>query len=169
MTRKKWLVVSMIAAVLSAGIKIHGYVSEHPKKEETVCTYSVSGEKWTADPENGKLFRHNEINGISLVIEERHMGVNYGGIGLDVQSMTDKMKTSYIERGMTCETGESFVRDGTEWVTLYAENGEGIKILQNTAVQGDGVYIVAYIAAEDVYELGLSDFEKVLNSFKLTD
>lgn len=168
MARKKWLIVSAIAAVLSAGIKIHGYVSEHPKNEEIVCSYSVNSEKWTADPDNGSLFRHNEINGVSLIIEERHMGINYSDVGYDVRVMVNGMKNSYAERGMTCEIGESFVRNGIEWVPLYAENDKGVKILQNTAAAGDGLYIVIYVAAEEAYDAALPDFNEVFDSFGFT-
>lgn len=169
MTRKKWIIVSIIAGVLSAGIKLHGYVSKNTEKAEIVCSYSVSEDKWTADPENGNLFRHNEISGASLAIEERHIGVNYSDTGFYVQFMLDEMKKSYADCGMTCETGESFEKDGTEWFTLYAENDDGIKILQNTAAKGDGIYVVIYIAAEEVYEAGLPDFREVFDSFKFSE
>ena len=169
MTRKKWLVASIIASVLAAVIKLHGYVSENSEKGEIVCSYSVSEDKWTVDPENGKLFRHNKINGVGLIIEERHMGVNYSNIGLNAERMVEDMKKTYTSEGMTCEIGESVEIGGTKWVVLYAENGEGVKMLRNTAMQGDGVYIVTYIADEDVYEVGLSDFQEVLESFEFSE
>ena len=167
--RKKWLVVSIIASVLAAVVKLHGYVSENSEKGEIFCSYSVSEDKWTADPENGKVFRHNKINGVGLIIEERHMGVNYGNMGLGAERMADEMKKAYISKGMTCETGESVELNGTKWVTLYAENGEDVKILQNTAMRGDCVYIVTYIAGEDVYEAGLPDFQEVFESFEFSE
>ena len=169
MTRKKWLVVSIIASVLAAGIKLHGYVSENSEKGEIICSYSVSEDKWTADPENEKLFRHNEISGVGLIIEERHMGVNYSNMGINAERMVEDMKKAYTSKGMTCEIGKSDEIGGTEWVTLYAENGEGVKMLQNTAMQGDGVYIVTYIADKDAYEVGLPDFQEVFESFKFSE
>lgn len=169
MTRKKWLVVSIIASVFAAGIKLHGYVSENSERGEIVCSYSVSEDKWTADPENGKLFRHNEISGVCLIIDERHMVVNYGDMGLDAERMVEEMKKTYTSEGMTCEAGESVELGGTEWVVFYAENGEGVKMLRNTTMQGDGVYIVTYIADEDVYEVGLPDFQEVFESFEFSE
>lgn len=168
MTRKKWIIVSAIASVLAAGIKLHGYVTDMSEKDDISCSYSVSADKWTVDPENGKVFRHNEIDGVSMVIEERHIGVNYDKLGLSAGRMAEEMQRSYADQGMTCEMGESLERDGTEWVILYAENGKGIKILQNTAVVGDNVYVVTYIAAEKFYEAGLPDFTEAFETFKFT-
>lgn len=167
--QKKWLVVSIIASVLAAGMKLHGYVSENSEKGEIFCSYSVSEDKWTADPENGKVFRHNKISGVGLIIDERQMGVNYGNMGLGAESMVEELKKAYTSNGMTCEIGESVEIGDTEWVVLYAENGEGVKMLQNTAMQGDSVYIVTYIADDDVYEVGLPDFQEVFESFKFSE
>ncbi|MCM1480915.1 MAG: hypothetical protein NC085_14520, partial [Muribaculaceae bacterium] len=110
MNRKKWTVIAIIAGIISAGIKINDYVKRVSQKQEIICTYTVSGEKWTADPENDKLFRHSEISGVSLVIDENHIGTAFG-----TEQAALRMKQTFTERGMTCETGEPFESGGTEW------------------------------------------------------
>ena len=164
MNRKKWLIISIAATVLSAGIKIHSYVNRVSQKEEISCSYTVSGEKWTADTENERLFRHSKISGVSLVIDENHIGTSFSP-----QQAALRMKYSFTDKEMTCEIGENFERDGVQWVSLYAENGEGIRVLQYITALGDSVYTVTYVAAEESYEAGLSDFEEILYSFEFTE
>lgn len=166
---KKFLLVFFVLFTLA----LTGCGSGNSEFAEVSVDYNISVEKWTVDPNDEKIYHHNEIDGVGLIIDEKHMGsgyaANYSSAGLGASSFADSMVEGYKLQGISCEVGEAFELNGTEWITLDVENDRGVKMHQNISMKGDGFYIVTYISMPEAYELGLPDFNEVMNGIEFTE
>lgn len=91
--------------------------------------------------------------------------------GISIGDGAEIMKEQYVAMGINWIGSEVVEINGVEWLKIDVEtsmSGTDMKMLQCMALANGNQYVLTYTADADKYNSALSDFEKVLNSFKLT-
>ncbi|MDE6595265.1 MAG: hypothetical protein K2K44_04570, partial [Oscillospiraceae bacterium] len=91
--------------------------------------------------------------------------------GVKIGDGVDLIKEQYVAMGINWIGSEVVEINGLEWLKIEVETSMGgvdMKMLQCMALEDGNQYVLTYTADTDKYDGALSDFEEVLNSFKLT-
>lgn len=92
--------------------------------------------------------------------------------GINIGDGAELMKEQYAAAGITWLGSEVAEINGVEWLKIDVEtsmSGTDMKMLQCMALANGNQYVLTYTADTDKYNDALSDFEEVLNSFKIAE
>lgn len=92
--------------------------------------------------------------------------------GISIGDGAELMKEQYEAAGITWLGSEVAEINGVEWLKIDVEtsmSGTDMKMLQCMALANGNQYVITYTADTDKYDTALSDFEEVLNSFKIAE
>ncbi len=157
-------------------------------------TVNVDSEKWVDASEYIKMIsEYAEENGLSenLTAEEiqgmndgmfyhtSNDGTNFNIVsnpigntdGVKIADAADELKAQYEAMGINWVSHEVVEINGIEWLKIDVTSnmqGTDMKMLQCMALSDGNQYVITYTADTDKYDSAISDFEDVLNSFKLS-
>ncbi|MDE6132246.1 MAG: hypothetical protein K2G04_02545, partial [Oscillospiraceae bacterium] len=158
-------------------------------------TVKVDSEKWMDASEYVKLiseYAEDTDIGLNLTAEDiQNMndgmfyhasgdGTNFNIVcnaigntdGINISDGEELMKEQYEAVGITWIGSEVTAINGVDWLKINVEmsmEGTAMKMLQCMALANGNQYVLTFTADTDKYDGAISDFEAVLNSFKLTD
>ena len=117
---------------------------------------------------NDGMFYHANEDGTNFSIICNAIG---NTDGVSIGDGAEIMKEQYVAAGINWIGSEVVEINGLEWLKIDVEtsmSGTDMKMLQCMALENGNQYVITYTADADKYNDALSDFEEVLNSFKLT-
>lgn len=114
------------------------------------------------------MFYHANDDGTNFNIVCTSIGNTYG---ISIVDGADIIKEQYVAAGVNWIGSEVVEINGLEWLKINVEttmSGTDMKMLQCMALANGNQYVFTYTSEAEKYDDALSDFEEVLNSFKLT-
>ncbi len=92
--------------------------------------------------------------------------------GISIGDGAELMKEQYVAMGINWLGSEVVEINGLEWLKIDVEtsmSGVDMKMRQCMALANGNQYVLTYTADSDKYSDGISDFEEVVDSFKLAE
>lgn len=118
---------------------------------------------------NDGMFYHANGDGTNFNIVCNPIG---NTDGVNIADGEELMKEQYVAAGIEWIGSEVVAINGVDWLRIdvaMSMEGTDMKMHQCMALENGNQYVLTYTADKDKYDAALSDFEAVLNSFKLAE